>query len=121
MVAMDDVTTVGSVDSVLGVYDRLATALEHAASTASRPSSRFRRATPLMICYLARPRGAAVVCGNVQALGGLIGCNDKEFENFLVDELASYDPLLGAIRDPALPAALALYFSRACVLPRPCF
>jgi hypothetical protein len=44
---------VGSVDSVLGAYDRLATALcsaWDAATTASRPSSRFRWAIPLMIC-----------------------------------------------------------------------
>ena len=52
--AMDDVTAVGSVDSVLGAYDRLATALcsaWDAATTASRPSSRFRwRPLDLIIC-----------------------------------------------------------------------
>ena len=50
---------------------------------------------------------------------GMIGCNDSEFEDFLLEELDSYNPLLKAIRDPSLPAALALYFSRACVLPKP--
>ena len=49
----------------------------------------------------------------------MIGCNDGEFEDFLLEELDSYNPLLKAIRDPSLPAALALYFSRACVLPKP--
>jgi hypothetical protein len=38
---------------------------------------------------------------------------------FLLDELDSYEPLLKAIRDPTLPAALALYFSRAYVHPSP--
>jgi hypothetical protein len=37
-------------------------------------------------------RGVAVVCGNVPALGGMIGCNDEELEKFLLDELATYDP-----------------------------
>ena len=49
----------------------------------------------------------------------MIGCNDGEFENFLLEELDSYNPLLKVIRYPSLPAALALYFSRACVLPKP--
>ncbi len=50
----------------------------------------------------ASAREVAVVCGNVPALGGMIGCNDEELENVLVDVLAyqAYDPLLGAIRDP---------------------
>ena len=59
------------------------------------------------------------VYGNAPTLGGLIGCSDEEFENFLLQELASYEPLLKAICDPALPAALALYYSRSCVLPKP--
>ena len=68
MVAMDDVTTVGSVDSVLGVYDRLATALERVGCSINRvkTSSRFRWATPLMICYLARPRGESRWCDRLQ-------------------------------------------------------
>ena len=59
--------------------------------------------------------------GNVEALGRMIGCDDEKLssEEFLLKELASYDPLLKAIRDPGLPAALALYYSRACVLPKP--
>jgi hypothetical protein len=69
----------------------------------------------------AASRGIEVVCGNVAALGGMIGCDDGEFEDFLLDELDYYNPLLKAIRDPSLPAALALYFSRACVLPKPLY
>jgi hypothetical protein len=48
-------------------------------------------------------RGVEVVCGNVAALGGVIGCNDGEFEDFQ----AAY--------------ALARYFSRAYVLPKPLY
>jgi hypothetical protein len=36
----------------------------------------------------------------------MIGCNDGEFEDFLLEELDSYNPLLKPIRDPSLPAAL---------------
>ena len=36
----------------------------------------------------------------------MIGCNDGEFEDFLLEELDSYNPLLKAIRDPSPPAAL---------------
>ena len=51
----------------------------------------------------------------------MIGCDDGELEDFPLEELDSYNPLLKAIRDPSLPAALALYFSRACVLPKPLY
>ena len=69
----------------------------------------------------ARARGIEIVCGNVELLGGMIGHNDDEFDSFLQEELASYEPLLQAIRDPSLPAALALYFGRVCALPKPIY
>jgi hypothetical protein len=37
----------------------------------------------------------------------MIGCNDEEFESFLVEDLASYDPLLRAFGNPSSPAFLA--------------
>jgi hypothetical protein len=54
-----------------------------------------------------------VVCGNVAALGGMIGCNDGEFEDFLLEELDSYrnvaEPLLKAIRDPLIVYAASCF------------
>jgi hypothetical protein len=39
---LDDVTAVGRVDSVLGVYDRLATALEHVGCTINRVKTKLQ-------------------------------------------------------------------------------
>jgi hypothetical protein len=46
-----------------------------------------------------------VVCGNIAALGGMIGGNGGDFEDILLKELDSYELLLKAIRNPTLPAA----------------
>ena len=112
--AMDDVTAVGGVVEILSCYDRLSEALALLGCNISLVKTKFQvpvgcASEELLVG--ASNRGIEVVHGNVPALGGMIGCNDEEFEVFLLNELASYDPLLKAIRDPALPAALALYYS----------
>jgi hypothetical protein len=56
---MDDITAVGSVECVLGVYDRLATALERVGCSFNRYRVETKFQVPmgdLMIRYLARPR-----------------------------------------------------------------
>ena len=120
---MDDVSAAaGGVTEILSCYDRLFESLALLGCDISLVKTKFqvpvgRASEDLLVSAL--NRGIEVVHGNVPALGGMIGCNDEEFENFLLNELASYDPLLKAIRDPALPAALALYYIRSCVLPKP--
>ncbi len=47
--------------------------------------------------------------------------NDEEFENFLDDELASYGPLLGAIRESAPPRGPGCILQQGFVLTRPLF
>jgi hypothetical protein len=121
---MDDVSAAGGVGAVLSLYDRLFDALARLGCNISLVKTKVQvpasRSSEELLTGAAN-RGVEVVCGNVAALGGMVGCNDGEFEDFLLEELDSYEPLLKVIRDPTLPAALALYFSRACVLPKPLY
>ena len=107
---------------ILSCYDRLSEALALLGCHISLLKTKFQvpvgRASEELLVG-ASNRGIDVVHGNVPALGGMIGCSDEEFEVFLLNELASYDPLLKAIRNLVLPAALALFYSRLCVLPKP--
>jgi hypothetical protein len=115
--AIDDVSAAGGVGPILSLYDRLFETLARLGCNISL----FKTETQVPV---GRPseelltgagnRGVEVVWGNVADAGGMIGCNEGDFEDFLLEELDFYEPLLKAIRDPTLPAALALYFSRAC-------
>ena len=49
----------------------------------------------------------------------MLGHDDVEMRAFVEATLASYEPLFDALKDPLLPIALALYFSRVCALPKP--
>ena len=64
-------------------------------------------------------QGILIVVGNVKSLGGMLGHDDDETRAFVEATLASYEPLFDALKDPLLPIALALYFSRVCALPKP--
>ena len=122
--AMDDFTATGSVPDILEVYDRLEEGLAALSCSVSLLKTKIQvtNGVPSEDLLLgASQRGITVVCGNVEALGAMVGLDDEEYEVFLEEELSSYDALFRAIRSPTLPAALALYYGRICVLPKPVY
>ena len=121
---MDDFTATGPVPDILEVYDRLEEGLAALSCSVSLLKSKIQvtNGVPSEDLLLgASQRGITVVCGNVEALGAMVGLDDEEYEVFLEEELSSYDALFRAIRSPTLPAALALYYGRICVLPKPVY
>jgi hypothetical protein len=106
--AMDDVSAAGGVGAILSLHDRLFDALARLGCNISLVKTKIQvpvgRPSEELLAGAAS-RGIEAACGNVAALGGMIRCDDGEFEDFLLEELDSYNPLLKAIRDPSLPAA----------------
>lgn len=67
-----------------------------------------------------RTRGIALVTGTLEALGGLVGYGDEDFEDFAVGVVDSYAPVFEMLKQPqpGISAQMSYGMLRVCVRPK---
>jgi len=120
--ATDDYTAAGPYMDLFEVFDRLVLRVARLGGAPNMAKCRLQ--IPLgeatdAIRLEAASRGLQLVHGNYPALGGMIGVDAKQLDQFVSDKVAAYAPIVRAVSDPLLPAALSMYYARVHVQPMP--